>query len=201
ASYEPHHDPGFNELAVRYKDHPTGWTRHIESQTRRTLKATEPDVPQPPQVSIRHLCRTWPRRTWLSAPLLRFPLVETAAIIAAALMGVVAVFQIALTLGAPARYAAWGGWHEGTLPTRLRVASGFAGFLVYPALMVFVLATARVVEVTWVPGTGKVGMWILTGVFVLGTLANFASRSRRERYWGVVSLAIAICCAFVAIQV
>ena len=28
----------------------------MESQTRRTLKATEPDVPQPPQVSIRHLC-------------------------------------------------------------------------------------------------------------------------------------------------
>ena len=126
---------------------------------------------------------------------------EAAAIVAAALMGVVAVFQIALSLGAPAGYAAWGGWHEGTLPTRLRVASGVVGFVVYPALMVFVLATARVIEVNWVPGTGRVGMWILTGLFALGTFANFASRSKRERYWGFVSLAIAVCCAIVAMNV
>ena len=39
---------GFDGPTVRYKDHPTGWTRHIESQTRRTPKATEPDVPQHP---------------------------------------------------------------------------------------------------------------------------------------------------------
>lgn len=126
---------------------------------------------------------------------------ETAATVAAVLMGGVAVFQIALTLGAPAGYAAWGGWHERTLPTRLRVASGIVGFLIYPALMVFVLATAGVIEANWVPGRGKIGMWILTGVFVLGTLANFASRSKRERYWGLVSLAIAVCCAIVAIRV
>lgn len=126
---------------------------------------------------------------------------ETAAIVAASLMGVVAVFQVALALGAPAGYAAWGGWHEGTLPTRLRIASGVVGIIVYPALMVFVLATAMVIEANWVPGTGKVGMWVLTGVFVAGTLANLASRSRRERYWGIVSLAIAVCCAIVAIQV
>lgn len=126
---------------------------------------------------------------------------DVAAVIAAALMGVVGVFQIALSLGAPARYAAWGGWHEGTLPTRLRIASGIAGFVVYPALMVFVLATAQVIDANWVPGRGKVGMWILTGLFVVGTFANFASRSRRERYWGVVTLVIAICCAIVATQV
>ena len=126
---------------------------------------------------------------------------ETAAIVAATLIGVVGVFQIALALGAPAGYAAWGGWHQGTLPTRLRVASGLVGFIACPALLVFVLATAMVIDANWVPGTGKVGMWILAGVFVLGSFANFASRSRRERYWGFVSLAIATCCAIVAIQV
>jgi len=125
---------------------------------------------------------------------------ETAAIIAALLMGVVAVFQIALALGAPAGYAAWGGWHEGVLPTRLRVASGVVGLGVYPALIVFVLATAGVIDANWVPGTGKLGMWILTGLFTLGTLANFASRSKRERWWGFVSLTIAICCAVVALS-
>ncbi len=42
ASYEPHHDRGFNGPTVRHKDHPTGWTRHMESQTRRTLKLRNP---------------------------------------------------------------------------------------------------------------------------------------------------------------
>lgn len=124
---------------------------------------------------------------------------ETAAWIAAALMTVVGVFQIALALGAPAGFAAWGGWHEGVLPTRLRVASGIAGLLVYPALIVYVLATAGAVDATWVPARGALGMWILTGVFVLGAVANFASRSKRERYWGPVALGIAICCGIVAL--
>jgi hypothetical protein len=125
---------------------------------------------------------------------------EQAAILAALLMCVVAVFHVALALGAPAGYAAWGGWHEGVLPTRLRIASGFVGIGVYPALMVFVLATAGVIDAKWVPGTGRLGMWILTGLFTLGTLANFASRSKRERWWGFVSLTIAICCAVVALS-
>jgi hypothetical protein len=124
---------------------------------------------------------------------------ETAAILAAVLMGVHAVFHIALALGAPARYAAWGGWHAGVLPRRQRVASGIVGIVVYPALIVFVLATAGVVDANWVPGRGKVGMWVLTGVFILATLANFASRSKRERRWGFVSLTIGICCAVVAL--
>lgn len=126
---------------------------------------------------------------------------ETAAIIAVVLMAVVAVFQIALTLGAPAGYAAWGGWHEGRLPTRLRVASGIVGLVVYPALIVFVLASSGLIDANWVPGKGKVGMWILAGVFTVGALANFASRSKRERYWGPVSLVIAVCCAIVAIGI
>jgi hypothetical protein len=125
---------------------------------------------------------------------------ETAAIVAAALMGIVAVFQLALALGAPAGFAAWGGWHEGVLPTRLRFASGFVGLIVYPALMVYVLATAGVIDATWVPARGSLGMWILTAVFTLGGFANLASRSRRERWWAIVAFAIAVCTAIVALS-
>jgi hypothetical protein len=126
-------------------------------------------------------------------------IVETAAIIAAVLMAVAAVFQIALALGAPAGYAAWGGWHEGVLPTRLRLASGLAGLVVYPGLITYVLATAGVLDATWVPARGKLGMWIITAVFVLGGFANLASRSRRERWWAIVAFGIALCTGIVAL--
>jgi hypothetical protein len=121
-----------------------------------------------------------------------------AAIVAIVLLALVSVFQIALALGAPLGYAAWGGRYEGALPDRLRVASGVAGVVVYPLIGLYVLASAGSTEAGWMPGTGKTGMWILAGLFTLGTLANFASRSKRERYWGPVSLAIAVCCGIVA---
>lgn len=124
-----------------------------------------------------------------------------AGIVAVVLLGLVAVFQIALALGAPRGDAAWGGRHEGLLPTRLRIASGVAGVLVYPLISLFVLASAGLIDADWMPGTGNVGMWVLAGFFTLGTFANFASRSKRERYWGPVSLVIAICCGSIATKI
>src|SRR5262245_58974817 len=121
-----------------------------------------------------------------------------AAIIAAILIGVVAVFQIALTLGMPARGAAWGGGFDGPIPTGYRVISGLAGFALYPLILLAVLEAAGLVDIGWLPDIGAVGMWVLTGFFVLGALANLASRSKIERWWAPVSLAIAVCCAIVA---
>jgi hypothetical protein len=121
-----------------------------------------------------------------------------AAIVAVVLLAVISAFQISLAFGAPWGSAAWGGSHAGTLPTRLRIASLVAGLLLYPFLILFVLDSAGVLTPTWVPGTGRAGMWVLTGFFAVGTIANFASRSKKERMWGPVSLAIAGSCAIVA---
>ena len=123
---------------------------------------------------------------------------EWSAVLAVVLLAVISVFQIALARGAPLGAAAWGGRQGGVLPYPLRIASGVAGLVVYPLISIFVLASAGLIEANWMPGTGPAGMWILTGFFGLGSLANFASRSRRERYWGPVSLAIAACCGFIA---
>ena len=124
-----------------------------------------------------------------------------AAILAVVLLAVVAVFQIALALGAPLGYVAWGGRHNGVLPGRLRVASGVAGVVVYPVIGLFVLASAGLLDADGLPGTGRTGMWILAAFFTLGALANFASRSPKERYWGPVSLVVAICCGFIAAMI
>lgn len=121
-----------------------------------------------------------------------------AAVLAVALVTIVGVFQLALALGAPLGKAAWGGRNEEVLPTRLRIASGLAAIVVYPFIAVYVLASADLLNLEWLP-IGATGMWVLTGFFTLGTVANLASKSKIERVWAPVSLAIAICCAIVAV--
>ena len=122
---------------------------------------------------------------------------RAAAIVAASLLAVVALFQIALGLGAPAGEYAWGGRIRGRLPTPLRVTSLVAGFIVYPIVVLLVLRAAAVVDIDPVPDVGRAGMWALAGLFVVGGALNLISRSKRERLWGPVSLAIATCCGVV----
>ncbi len=123
---------------------------------------------------------------------------EVAAWIAAVLIGVVMVFQLALALGAPAGAASWGGSHPGVLPTRLRVASGIVAVFFYPVVAIELLNAGGVIEVGW--DIGPLWIWLLSGLFALGALANLASKSRIEKLWAPVSLAIAICCAVIAIN-
>lgn len=122
-----------------------------------------------------------------------------AAIVAVALLVVIVAFQIALALGAPLGYAAWGGRNPGVLPMPLRIASGVAAVVIYPLVILAVLASAGLIEADWLPVDRAVAMWTLAGVLALGALANFASRSPRERLWGPVALAVAVCCGIIAL--
>lgn len=121
-----------------------------------------------------------------------------AAVVATVLLGVLLVFQFALAAGAPLGAAAWGGQHPGVLPTGLRVASGISGTAVYPLIILYVLVSADLVQAGWLPGSGAGAMWVLAGFFTLSTLMNAASRSKPERIWAPVSLAVAICCVVIA---
>ena len=124
---------------------------------------------------------------------------QTAAFVATLLIVVITVFQLALALGAPAGAAAWGGSRPGVLPTRLRVASGLVGVFFYPVLGLFLLDVGGLIDTGLAEGNWtKWVLWILTGLFALGSLANFGSRSKIERIWGPVTLALAVCCAILA---
>lgn len=129
------------------------------------------------------------------------PVVTSAAgVLAVVLLPVVAVFQLALALGAPWGAAAWGGRHPGVLPRRLRIASGVAGVVVYPLTIVLVLHAAGWLTNAWLDGLGSLPMWFLAALLGLGALANFASRSPIERIWGPVALAAAVCCGILALN-
>ena len=122
---------------------------------------------------------------------------EIAGVIAAVLLGVVAVFQAVLALGAPLGAAAWGGRDPGVLPAGFRVASGVAALLIYPGIITIVLNASGLIDIDWLPAnTGT--MWFLVAIFTVGSVANLMSQSESERIWAPVSAAIAICCAFIA---
>jgi hypothetical protein len=44
-------------------------------------------------------------------------------------------------------------------------------------------------------------LWVLAGLFGIGTLANFASRSKIERVWSSITLVLAVCCGVLAVNV
>ncbi len=123
---------------------------------------------------------------------------KVAAVVAAGLLGVIAVFQLALALGMPARRMAWGGQYEGKLPTGLRVASAVAGAVIYPLATLLILEAADVTDFEVVPDVGPIGMWVFAGLFALGAILNLVSRSKAERVWAPVSMGIAVCCGIVA---
>ena len=102
-----------------------------------------------------------------------------AAIALTLVLAVLAVFQLALALGAPLGRFAWGGAHR-VLPARLRIGS-LVSIVIYAVIAVLALDRGGVIDV--VPdAVSEVGMWIVFAYFVLGIALNAMSRSRAERY-------------------
>ena len=102
-----------------------------------------------------------------------------AAIALCVILGALAVFQLALILGAPIGRFAWGGQHR-VLPAKLRIGSAVA-IVIYAVIGVLALDRASVIDV--VPDiVSTIGMWVAFGYFVLGIPLNAISRSRPERF-------------------
>jgi hypothetical protein len=125
---------------------------------------------------------------------------ETVGITFGFLAGVLAFFQIALALGKPWGAASYGGGNPGVLPTRLRAVSAIFGFWLYPIVILFVLDASGVADTGLANGSRtEFWLWFLAGLFRLGTLANFASRSKTERVW--VPVTLVLCCGILAVTV
>jgi hypothetical protein len=93
-------------------------------------------------------------------------------------LALLAVFQLALALGAPLGRYAWGGQHR-VLPPRLRVGS-VVSILIYA--LIALIAWTRVRAIGLFPdGFSDVAMWVVFAYFVLGIVMNAISRSKPER--------------------
>jgi len=134
----------------------------------------------------------------MTATTMGWTLVRTAATAAAAGMAGIALFQLALALGAPLGRAAWGGTHVGMLPTELRVASGVA-VLVWTCAALVVLRRAGLALLAMPMPVARWGTWVLFGLLLLGTLMDAASSIACERYfWAPYALILAGQCFLAA---
>lgn len=101
-----------------------------------------------------------------------------AAIALTVILALLAVFQLALALGAPIGRFAWGGAHR-VLPTRLRIGS-LVSIVIYAVIAILALDRVGLIDI--VPdAVSTVGMWVVFGYFVLGIPLNAISRSKPER--------------------
>lgn len=127
--------------------------------------------------------------------------VETVAVACAVLFGCLALFQVALALGAPAGTVVFGGRvaeADGRLPSKWRAVSALAAVILIGFAWV-VLARAGVVATSIDQRYLSVATWAIVAYMAINSAANFASKNAIERYlMGGVSLVLVVLCSFVA---
>ncbi|WP_137703053.1 hypothetical protein [Marimonas lutisalis] len=119
------------------------------------------------------------------------------AILVAACLAWLILFQLLLALGAPLGHMAWGGAHR-VLPMPLRLASGMSAGVLCVALAAVGQAGGWI---SWLaPGVMRLALGGFAVLFALSLLGNLTSQSRAERRHGV-PLAAVLSAGFAALAV
>ena len=128
--------------------------------------------------------------------------VETVAMLAAVLFGALALFQVALALGAPWGAFAYGGraiQEDGTLPITYRLASAVAA-VVLVLFAIVILTRAGVIGTAGDSTLVSVLSWVIVAFLVLNTLSNVSGKHWIERFvFGGITVVLAVLCAIVAV--
>jgi hypothetical protein len=118
-----------------------------------------------------------------------------AAIALCVILGVLAVLQFALILGAPLGHFAWGG-ADRVLPRGKRIGSA-ASILIYAVFAWVFLMRAGLMPLVLPEIVVDVATWVIVGYFVLGIPLNAISRSKPERYTMTPMLVVLLALALV----
>lgn len=127
--------------------------------------------------------------------------VEVVASVAAVLFAALAIFQVALALGAPAGAYVFGGrvaTEDGRLPTPYRIGAAVAA-VVLLAFAFVILARAGVAETSLSERFLTIASWAVVVYMAINTAMNLAASTKVERYWfGAVSGILVVLCSIVA---
>ena len=103
-------------------------------------------------------------------------------------LAVVALFQLALVLGAPMGEYAFGGQHSGKLPTRFRIGS-LVSIGLYLGIAGHVAAQLGLVQKLLPDALNTAANWAIVGLMLVSLIMNGISRSKKERdLWVPVAL-------------
>ncbi len=100
---------------------------------------------------------------------------------------IASVFQLALVFGAPWGEYTMGGKFPGKLPNAMRLAAAASLFVI---LLLSLIAVARTrFSPSFLTPIGRIGIWFVAGFFLLGSIANLATPSVKERrIWAPVNI-------------
>ena len=112
----------------------------------------------------------------------------------------VALFQIALALGAPWGEYAYGGARVGKLPVGFRINSVVSTFVML-AQTGHYLAQLDVLKPILDPAGNNLVNWVLVGLTGLAAIANNITRSKKERaVWAIPTILMFIAALLVALN-
>ena len=120
----------------------------------------------------------------------------TAAYLLVAIQICVALFQLALTLGAPMGEYTMGGQNVGRLPSKYRVGAAIS-MVVNLAIAGHYLAQTGFVQPLLPAQANQLVNWSLVAFTALGLVMNSISRSKKERQMWVPVLLLSVLCAVI----
>lgn len=111
----------------------------------------------------------------------------------------VALFHLAIVLGAPVGDYAYGGQHQGVLPVRFRIASVLSMFVMI-AVAGHYLAQIGLFAPLLDEAGNTIANWGFVGLLALTALMNNITKSEKEkRVFGSISIAMLLASVLVAI--
>jgi hypothetical protein len=122
-----------------------------------------------------------------------------AVVIFLTLCAIVALFQLALALGAPWGEYTVGGRFPGKLPPKMRIAALIQIIILLG--MAFIVLINSGWAFSQLYSIGRIGIWFVAAFFVLGSILNLSTPSKGERaIWGPVNILLLITSITVALS-
>jgi len=115
-----------------------------------------------------------------------------------ALMIAIIIFQLALALGAPFGDFTMGGKYPGRLPTKMRIVA-LIQILILLLFGSIVISRAGIALERFY-NVAVIGIWFIVAFFILGSIVNLASPSKKEKLiMGPINVIALLCSLIVAI--
>lgn len=125
-------------------------------------------------------------------------LVFVSAIIFTIFSGVVIIFQGCLAAGVPWGEASMGGKYPGKYPPKMRIVA-IINMLILGFISAIVLSEADLLF-PQLNNISNIGVWVIVVFFVIGTIMNSISPSKKEHIWIPVTVIQLITSLIVAIS-